>query len=78
MGREHQGAGPDLHGEVDRMVNAKLIEEVEEIWPDEMAPLVSIAISVKRIADALTGPQSGLLEDVFFHAGRAFENGRRQ
>lgn len=61
MGTPYQGAGPDLHGEVDRLVNAKLFEEVEEVWPDELAPHVSAAISLKRIADALTGTGPNIL-----------------
>lgn len=36
--------------------------------------LISIAVSLKRIADALS---QGGIEDTAFYAGRAFENGRR-
>jgi hypothetical protein len=70
------------------LVNSKAIEEVEEglvsdrssLIRDQMA--VSIAISLKRIADALTGGGDVVarlmvqIEQTAWEAGRAFERGR--
>lgn len=47
--------------------------------PVEQFATVSIAISLKRIADKLDGlsPHGHELDDVMFNAGRSFESGRR-
>lgn len=53
---------------------------------DKHTAWASMAISLKRIADALdpdpaAGPKAslyGLATDLAFHMGQAFENGRRQ
>lgn len=43
----------------------------------EAIALLSAAISLKRIADAITGSNPHRFSDAAFNAGQAFEHGRR-
>lgn len=58
---------------------AKVLQSAGNLQAAMAAVSYSQAISLKRIADALTNPHSvtGNFEDMAFHMGKAFEAGRR-
>jgi hypothetical protein len=51
----------------------------DKVGTPDLRIQLSIAISLKRIADVLANPHSigGYIEDIAFNAGRAFFNGNR-
>lgn len=68
----------------DQIEPGALESKIEHGAIDNHAALASIAISMKRIADAICGGAFDLsligaqVETIAWNAGRAFESGRRQ
>jgi len=58
------------------LVSSNLLFPIADSKVDGYRIQLSIAISLKRIADKLDGGHGHGLEDMFYNAGRAFENGR--
>jgi hypothetical protein len=60
------------------VIDSNLLFPIEDGKVDPYRLQLSIAISLKRIADKLDGGHGHELDDMLFNAGRAFENGRNQ